>query len=56
MVPVDARIVEDPPDIQWIRHQLDGLVGARSRGGLNAADERRYVALCELEVSLIPWD
>jgi hypothetical protein len=44
---------ETGASLNFIRRELDSLVGARSLGGLTPIDERRYRELCRQECDLL---
>ena len=39
--------------MEWVRHQLEGLVGERLFRGLSPVEERRFQNLCGQEVFLL---
>jgi hypothetical protein len=46
-------ILDDCDDLEYVRHQLNGLAHARSNSVLRAVDNVRYLQLCEKERALL---
>jgi hypothetical protein len=45
--------LDDCDDLEFVRHQLNGLAQARSISVLRPADNARYLQLCEKERALL---